>query len=217
VSEKQGTTVDVVLSDGPPDVAVPSLTGLTCPTAQTALVAAGFKISCAPPVYNDSIATGTVILWSIGNTANPTKAPYGSTITVVPSNGHAPVTVPSIPNSYTYQQASAALTAVGLNATQTSQSSASVPQGQVISTTPASGAPAPFGSTVTVTVSSGPPTTTVPNVFDDTVEQATNALESAGLSVGGVTGNPNNPVVGTVPSQGSTVPTGSSVQLVTKH
>ena len=50
----------------------------------------------------------------------------------------------------------------------------------------------------------------VPNVIRDTVSQATTALQEAGLSVSGVSGNPNNKVTGTQPSIGSTVPTGSS-------
>ena len=78
--------------------------------------------------------------WSIDTTPNPTKAPYGSTITLVPSLGHAPVTVPSIPTSYSFAQAQAALQAVGLTATQNNESSTTVPSGQVISTSPASGA-----------------------------------------------------------------------------
>ena len=94
-------------------------------------------------------------------------------------------------------------------------SSATVPSGDVISTTPASGAQAPYGSAVAVNVSTGPPTTTVPNVIQDTVTQATSALQAAGLSVSGVSGSPNNKVTGTQPSVGSTVPTGSSIQLFT--
>ena len=105
---------------------------------------------------------------------------------------------------------------MGLRRRRTPQSSPTVPSGQVISTSPASGASAPYGSAVTVNVSTGPPTTTVPNVLQDTVSQATTALQSAGLTVSGVSGSPNNNVVGTQPSIGSTVPTGSSVQLFTK-
>ncbi|MGA2472727.1 MAG: PASTA domain-containing protein, partial [Acidimicrobiales bacterium] len=95
------------------------------------------------------------------------------------------------------------------------QSSATVASGDVISTTPASGAQAPYGSAVTVTVSTGPPTTTVPNVIGDSVSQATSALQQDGLSVSGVSGSPNNNVTGTQPSVGSTVQTGSSIQLFT--
>jgi eukaryotic-like serine/threonine-protein kinase len=215
VSQKEGSTVTVVLSGGKPDVTVPSLTGMTCAQAAAALQSAHFQSVCAPGAYNDNIQAGVLDLWSIGSTQNPTTAPYGATITLVPSLGHSPATVPSIPTSYTFQQAQAALEAVGLTATQNPESSTTVTSGQVISTSPASGASAPYGSAVTVNVSTGPPTTTVPNVLQDTVSQATSALQSAGLTVSGVSGNPNNNVVGTQPSIGSTVQTGSAVQLFT--
>jgi beta-lactam-binding protein with PASTA domain len=68
---------------------------------------------------------------------------------------------------------------------------------------------------VAVNVSTGPPTTTVPNVIGDTVAQATTALQAQGLSVSGVSGSPSNAVSGTQPSVGSTVPTGSSIQIFT--
>ncbi len=216
VSQKEGSTITVVVSGGKPDVTVPSLAGMTCAQAEAALQSTHFQSVCAPGAYNDNIQAGVLDLWSIGSTQNPTKAPYGATITLVPSLGHSPATVPPIPTSYTYQQAQAALQAVGLTATQNPESSPTVPSGQVISTSPASGASAPYGSAVTVNVSTGPPTTTVPNVLQDTVSQATTALQSAGLTVSGVSGSPNNNVVGTQPSIGSTVPTGSSVQLFTK-
>jgi len=109
----------------------------------------------------------------------------------------------------------AALQAVGLTATENPQSNATVPSGDVISTNPASGAQAPYGSAVTVNVSTGPPTTTVPDVAGQSVSQATTTLQADGLSVSGVSGNPSNAVTGTQPSIGSTVPTGSSVQLIT--
>jgi serine/threonine-protein kinase len=217
-SQKEGTIIRVVPSAGPPIVSVPSLAGMTCATATTALQEAHFKSVCAPPRYDNNTPAGQLVLWSIGSTPNPSKAPYGSTITLVPSQGHAPVTVPNIPAGYTYAQAQAALTAVGLSATQNPEPSTSTPNGQVISTNPASGAPAAFGSAVTVNVSTGPPTTTIPSsVIGMSVSQATTTLQGAGLSVSGVSGNPSKNVVGTQPSVGSTVPTGSQVQLFTSH
>jgi serine/threonine-protein kinase len=215
VSQKEGSTVDVVLSSGKPDVTVPSLAGMTCAQAATALQSAHFQSVCAPGTYSDTVPASVLVLWSINATQNPTKAPYGSTITLVPSLGHEPATVPSIPTSYSFAQAQAALQAVGLTATQNNESSTTVPSGQVISTSPASGAPAPYGSAVAVNVSTGPPTTTVPNVIGDTVAQATTALQAQGLSVSGVSGSPSNAVSGTQPSVGSTVPTGSSIQIFT--
>jgi serine/threonine-protein kinase len=215
VSVKEGTTVTVVVSDGPPNVTVPSLAGMTCPQASNALTAAHFKSVCAPGAYNNNVQAGVLDIWTIGSTQNPTKAPYGATITLVPSLGHEPATVPQIPQTYTFAQAQAALQAVGLTATQNNQSSPTVPSGDVISTTPASGAQAPYGSAVTVNVSTGPPTTTVPDVKGDSIQEATSAMQNAGLSVSGVSGDPSRKVVGTQPSIGSTVPTGSAVQLFT--
>jgi eukaryotic-like serine/threonine-protein kinase len=217
VSEKEGTVIRVVPSGGPPIVTVPSLTGMTCATATAQLQQDHFKAVCAPPRYDNSTPVGQLVLWSIGATPNPSKAPYGSTITLVPSQGHSPVNVPPIPTSYTYAQAQAALSAVGLGATQQNQSSTTVPNGQVISTNPASGQPAPYGSAVTVVVSTGPPTTTVPSsVIGESVLQASTTLRQAGLGVSGVSGDPSKNVVGTQPSVGSTVPTGSSIQLFTQ-
>ncbi len=215
VSAKEGTTVTVVVSDGPPDVSVPNLSGMTCPQASNALTAAHFKSVCAPGAYNNNVTAGVLDIWTIGSTQNPTKAPYGATITLVPSLGHEPATVPQIPQTYTFAQAQAALQAVGLTATQANNSSTTVPTGDVINTSPTSGAQAPYGSAVTVNVSTGPPTTTVPDVRGDTVQQATAGLQQQGLSVSGVSGDPSHNVVGTQPSVGSTVPTGSSVQLFT--
>ena len=76
----------------------------------------------------------------------------------------------------------------------------------MLRTDPPDGTSAPYGSTVTVTVSSGPPMIPVPNVLGDTVAQATTTLQDAGLTVSGVQGNPNGPVVGTDPGEGTTVP-----------
>ncbi len=215
-SEKEGTTVTVVLSDGPPNVSIPSLTGMTCAVANTTLVALHFHTMCAPPRYDNTTPAGQLVLWSIGATANPTTAPYGSTITLVPSQGHAPVTVPAIPSGSTFAQAQATLQAAGLAAAQNPQASTTVPAGDVIDTSPPGGQPAPYGSTVTVDVSTGPPTTQVPNVLQDTVAQATAAMVQAGLTVSGVSGMPNKPVVGSQPPIGTTVKIGSSVQLFTQ-
>jgi serine/threonine-protein kinase len=215
-SLKEGSTVTVTVSDGPPNVSVPSLTNMTCAQAAASLQAAHFKSVCAPGTYNNSVPAGVLVLWSINATQNPTQAPYGSTITLVPSLGHAPVPVPNIPGSYTYDQAQAALSAVGLGAAQNQETDAQVPAGQVISTSPASGAPAPYGSTVTVNVSTGPPTVQVPAVGGDSVQQATGALQAAGLVVSGVVGDPSNSVIHVVPHVYSVVPVGSSVTLYTQ-
>ncbi len=213
---KEGSTMSVVPSIGPPPVPVPSLANQTCAEGAATLAAAHLKGVCGAAQYSDSVPSGVLIGWMLGTQGNPTSAPYGATITMVPSQGHAPVTVPNIPGSYSFAQAQAALVAVGFSATQATVSSTTVAAGQVISTSPASGTAAPYGSAVTVTVSSGPPTVAVPNVLGETVAQATAALEGAGLAVSGVTGNPAAVVKGTDPATNQVVPVGSAVQILTK-
>jgi serine/threonine-protein kinase len=215
---KEGSTLDVVLSGGLPTVTVPSLATMTCPQAATALSDAHFKPACVPAQYDNSVAAGVLKEWTLGGATNPTKAPFGATITLVPSAGHFPVPVPAIPTTYSFAQAQAALSAVGLGATQATATSTTVPAGQVISTSPAANVSAPYGSTVTVTISSGPPTVQVPNLFKDTVSQATATLKGLGLTVSGVFGpsaSGSSPVVYSQPQQGSTVDVGTSVALYT--
>ena len=214
-SLKEGSTVKVSLSDGPPDVAVPNLANMTCAQAaggtpdgapQRHLYAGGLQRHRGRD--HDHLLVGREHAESDRGAVR--QHHHDRALARSP-----PATVPNIPTTYTFAQAQAALQAVGLTATQANATSTTVAAGDVISTTPASGAAAPYGSAVTVTVSTGPPTTTVPNVNGDTVDQATTALQSAGLVAAGVSGNPQNNVVGTQPSIGSTVPTGSSVQLIT--
>jgi serine/threonine-protein kinase len=212
---KQGSVLSVVPSIGPPAVAVPSLTGMNCTQATTALTNAHLKGGCIAGQYSDTVTTGLAITWSYDGAQDPQTAPYGSIIDIVPSLGHGPVPVPTtISQTDNYQDALVLLQAVGLNGTQANATSSSVPSGDVISLEPPSGTSVRYGSTVTVTVSTGPPTTTVPNVLGDTVTQATTTLQGDGLTVSGVQGNPNGTVNGTVPATGTTVPTGSSVQIL---
>jgi serine/threonine-protein kinase len=102
-----------------------------------------------------------------------------------------------------------------LTATESSTPSTQYPAGQVDHTNPPIGSAVAPGSTVTVFVSSGPPTVQVPNVSGDSVATATAKLQSAGLSVGSVVGPLHGMVSYTVPSIGSTQPTGSSIDLYT--
>jgi serine/threonine-protein kinase len=201
-------------------VLVPSLTGSTCAQAQATLLTDNLKGLCAAGRYDPTTPAGQLLFWTFGSQTDPTKAPYGSTLALVPSLGHAPVPVPSnITNSDTFGEAQAALQAVGLTATQASSTSTTVPSGQVVSITPAAGTTVPYGSAVTVTISTGPPTTTVPDVYQDTVAQATTALQGANLTVAGAygphAGQPGAQVIYTQPAQGATEPQGTPISLYT--
>jgi serine/threonine-protein kinase len=215
---KQGSVLSVQPSSGPPLVTVPSLTGTTCAQAiNVVLKNAHLNGACGTAQYSLTVGNSFLITWTYNGQSDPTTAPYGATIDLVPSMGHPPVDVPtSISQSDTFGEAQSALVAVGLTATQVSAPSNTVPDGDVIRTTPLDGQPAPYGSAVTVTVSTGPPTVVVPNVAGDLVSQADQTLTDAGLIVAGVDGNPNGTVVGTDPGMGTTVDTGSQVTILSQ-
>ena len=213
---KEGATLSVVPSLGPPAVAVPSLAGMTCGQAVVTLKTAHLQGDCVTGQYSDTVQNGLLISWSYNGEQNPSRAPYGSTVDMVPSTGHGPVPVPtSISQSDTYNDALVLLQAVGLTGKEAYAPNNTIPQGDVISLNPPSSTLAPYGSTVTVTVSTGPPTVQVPNVIGESVSQATTTLQDAGLNVAGVQGNPNGTAMGTDPPTNATVPTGSSVTILT--
>ncbi len=120
------------------------------------------------------------------------------------------VSVPSLAGK-SYEEAQSALRAKGLKAKRTEKTSESVAQGYVISSDPDAGEDVEVGSTVTIIVSSGSANTnkTVPNLTGMTTEQATAALEKAGLSLGSVHEQESTATAGTVISQ--TVPYGTEV------
>ncbi len=213
VSAKQGSTVDAVVSAGPPPVAIPSLTSAaSCPAAVAQLAAVHLVGVCpaAAAQYSSTVVAGAVVATTPTGTA-----PYGSTVTVILSKGHAPVAVPALPAAATYASASAALAPLGFHVAQQNAYSATVPAGQVISTTPApSAGPQPFGSTVTVTVSEGPKPVVIPDLASQSVAAATAALSALGLQVAGPYGPAGaGHVLSTDPAAGTSVKPGTTVYI----
>ncbi len=215
VSLKQGSTISVVLSSGPPPVNIPTMTGFTnCTQAVQALATVHLVGTCPSSAaqYSSTVVAGAVLSTSPSGTAW-----YGSTVTVVLSKGHAPVAVPPLAGSASYAAAAAALTAAGFVPAQSNQYSATVPSGQVIGTTPPSTAGAqPFGSKVTVAVSLGPQPVIVPNLVGQSVSTATAALQALGLKVGGPYGPAGSTtVVSLDPPAGTSVQPGVTVNMDT--
>jgi serine/threonine-protein kinase len=217
VTAKQGSIISVVVSEGPPPVAIPSLTSFsTCNAAVQALQAVHLVGVCPPSAaqYSSTVVTGAVLGSSPAGTAL-----YGSTVTIITSKGHAPVAVPTVnAGGSTYATASAALSAAGFVPTQGQAYNPSVPVGQVIGTAPdPSAGLQPFGSTVTVIVSLGPQPVTIPgSVIGEAVGQATAALQALGLKVAGPYGPPGSTkVLSTDPAPGTSVLPGTTVNLYT--
>jgi serine/threonine-protein kinase len=207
---KEGSSVDVVLSSGPPPVGVPSLKGVTgdCSAVSSVLAAAGLKSSCTHQ-SSMSVPAGTVIDW------NPKgEAPLGATVDVVVSSGPPIVAVPSL-TGQTCQGATTTLQSVGLVAQCTQVYDVNTPVGQVVSWSPTDHAQQ--GSTVTVNVSKGPPPVTIPaNLIGMRVSDAINELQSMGLVPASDQGPLNGHVFATNPPVGTSVPEGSSVTLYSR-
>ena len=210
---KEGRTVSVVLSRGPQPVEVPNLVNLTQSAASAVLQTLGLKVG---PVHHQSSLTvpaGSVI------SSSPDQGTLlpGQAVSMVVSTGKPFVAVPGLTtaSAASFAAAQAVLAAAHLTASEAQQYSSTVPKGQVIATQPAPGTQVRVGSEVTVVVSKGPQLVAVPNVAQDSVSEAAAALEAAGFSVSGVTGNPTAVVTGTSPPAGTLLVIHSSVQIIT--
>jgi serine/threonine-protein kinase len=212
---KQGSSIAVVVSSGPPLVAVPDLTSFSnCHDAVQALAGAHLVGVCPPTAaqYSPTVASGAIV-----GTTPATRAPYGSTVTIITSKGHAPVAVPTVAGAGTsYTSAATALTAAGFAPQESKVYNSTVPAGQVIGTTPPAGGTQPFGSAVSVQVSLGPQPVTVPSLVGQSPSAAASALTALGLVAGGPYGPPGaTTVVSTSPPAGSSVAVGSAVEVYT--
>jgi len=208
--QREGAAVSVVLSLGPPPVAVPDLTGLTADQAQQRLTGAGLKLGNQTSRSDNVVANGLIISWT-GEGGRLTKF---SPVDVVVSSGKPTVAVPDV-HGQAFAQAQQALAAVQLTAVEDDEFNDTVPKGQVAGTDPGANAQAPIGSQVKVTVSKGPDLVQVPPVRGLSVDAATAQIKAAGLTVGGVVGDPTATVYVSNPPSGSMVKRGSAVKLYT--
>ena len=215
VSVKQGSTVSVVVSTGLPLVAVPDVASFSdCHDAVAALAAVHLVGVCPASAaqYNATVGVGGVL-----GTTPTGHAPYGSTVTIVTSKGHAPVAVPSVVGTgSTYASAAAALTAAGFVPVETKLYSSSVPATEVVATVPGVGTVLPYGSQVTIQISLGPQPVIVPLLIGSSPLAAESELRARGLVVGGPYGpTGSTTVVSSAPAAGSAVPVGSTVDVYT--
>lgn len=217
---KQGATITVTPSAGPPSVAVPqTLARLDCAVATQLLTEAHLKADCpALSTYSKTVPEGDVISWSYAGTLDPKTAPYGATIKVTVSEGKPPVTLANYAGQ-SWTTVDATLASEGLQPKEVETYSTTVPAGDVISTTPGAGQTVPADATVTVTVSQGPSEVKMPTVVGDTVAKATAAIEKVGLKVGAVYGpkTATGEVFTSVPLAGQKVKVGTEVALYTER
>jgi serine/threonine-protein kinase len=160
------------------------------------------------------VVRGQTVAVFAGNTANPTTAPYGSTLALQVSRGPPPIPVPDVTN----QPGTTAVNMLrhaGFVVSVTAQFSTTVHAGNVITTKPAPNAPLQPGATVMVYVSEGAPVT-IPLLGRMTFNAAEVALINAGLSVSSTPQPPGTHLWRTVPAAGTQVKKGTTVVLYLK-
>jgi beta-lactam-binding protein with PASTA domain/predicted Ser/Thr protein kinase len=151
-----GTSVEIFVSSGKPQVKVPDVTGQSESSARSTLQGAGFKVTTTTQT-SSTVKAGNVISQS---PAGGTQATSGSTVSLVIAKAPTTATVPSV-KGQTASAATSALQGAGFTVTQTTRSvTKKTNNGIVLSQTPAGGSTAKKGSTVTIVVGQYTTTTT---------------------------------------------------------
>ncbi len=207
---KEGSTVGVVISGGPPPVPVPDLSQIhgTCTDFTEALATEHLHADCLPQA-STTVPANTVIAWSPRG-----EVPEFSTVKVKISTGPPFVAIPTLTGISTCQGVTNALSPVHLATNCTTEHSATVPAGEVVSESPSG--QAQQGSTVTVVLSDGPPPVIVPPL-QKTLQDELNLLQHLGLVPGNITGPGNGRPASTSPPPGSSVPPGQTVDITTSR
>jgi len=211
-SPKTGDTVDVVVSLGN-SVSVPNVKGLTQADA-TSLLSDFYFTATVVEATSETVAAGIVMSQS---PAGGTNATYQSAVTITVSTGRAFTEVPGV-LGLTTANATSAIEAEGLVASNTTAYSADFAAGLVISQSPAADTTVALGSTVNIVTSLGVEQKTVPNVVGLTQAAAESAITGVSLVPSATTANSNTVAIGKVisqdPAAASTVDTGSTVDIV---
>jgi eukaryotic-like serine/threonine-protein kinase len=207
---KERESVTLVVSDGPPPRAVPSLANMNDAQARQALTAAGFLPNIVQQP-NETIPKGIVVSWTPEG-----EQPKNTTVTVTVSSGPPIAAIPDV-SGMTYDAAAKELTNAGFVPQRKDEYSDEVTEaGKVISTTPSGSAAK--GTKITVLVSKGPKTVAVPDVRGKTLDEARAVLREAGLTPGQVYGPGNaNRVIDTSPTAGTKVERGSTVDIFARR
>jgi len=212
----KGSTVKIVVSGGPANVALPDVHGLHTAQASARLHHAGFV-----PQVRDTPST-TVPVGVVIGTEPPagTVDRQGSTVTVLVSSGPTLITVPDL-SGESLSSAQTAIADAGLaNGTVTRQPSSSQSPGNVLSQEPKAGSEVRANTKISLVVAEAPKAKKVgvPTVVGRTELSAEEALERAGLTPqvsSVVTGEASS--VGKVlrqsPSGGTHVAKGSAVRI----
>jgi beta-lactam-binding protein with PASTA domain len=178
VKAKKGSTVTLTVSDGPQQVAVPQVVGLTVSSARGRLDKAGLQPS-EREENSDTVPKGRVI--SVSPTEG-TKVDKGSSVTLVVSSGKTQATVPDVTGK-SFDEASSTLQAAGFKVTRQDKETTSKDPDTVLAQDPKGATQVDSGTTVALTVAKAPSQVTVPDVTGEDAPAAISTLSSQGFVI----------------------------------
>ena len=199
-----GTPVELILSSGPTQVAVPDIVDIKQKAAKTAITDAGLNVGTSSSQQDDR-PRNTVLSQE---PAAGTMVDEGSAVDYVLSSGPATVAVPEV-RDLGEGDANAAITDAGLTVSETtSRPNNNVAAGAAITTEPDAGEQVEVGSSVQLILSEGPRQALVPGIVGLDEAAAADALATAKL-VAGVRDQANSDAVvaGSIISQDPAVDT----------
>jgi serine/threonine protein kinase/beta-lactam-binding protein with PASTA domain len=208
VTLKEGKTVTLVVSKGPPPTPIPDLTNLAEDKATAEIVKVGHVVGKVEKLFDESVAAGIVMDWA----PKGTSPPKGATVDLKVSAGPAPRVVPTLAGK-SYEAATAALEAIGLRAARAPDqyNDDDDTKGKVVGASPSQGTSTTRGTVVTLTVSAGRPE--VPSLNGLTVADAEAKLATVGLKLDSKFGPTGGKVFLSTPGAGTKVKPGSSVDV----
>jgi serine/threonine-protein kinase len=211
----KNSTITVTVSQGPGNQSVPSVQGLSEARAKKLITQAKLKVVRVVMAPSQTFPAGEA---SGTNPAAGTSVPFESGVTLLVSDGLPQRSVPDV-RGESESAATTNLTGAGFKVSASTQSSSSVPAGDVISQNPAGGSTAASGTLVRIVVASAPPTGSVPSVVGDPADGAASALAAAGFKVVRKTksvsqASQNGIVLSQTPGAGATAKKNSSVTIV---
>ena len=211
----EGESFVLYVSDGPTPSVLPPMVGMPVEQVMATLAPLDLKLVVSGQQFSETAPVNTVVAFTVAGQAVPEGAAVdkGSTVNVIVSAGPEPRTIPQL-TGLPPDQVEQTLKGLGLvPARGEDVFDPVVAAGLVAASSPPQGTQVARDSTVTYQVSKGADLVTVPNLYLMTLQQATAALNAAGLTVGPIVGDPSRAVVASSPPFGSQVPRGSAVGL----
>jgi beta-lactam-binding protein with PASTA domain len=174
----KGGTITLSLSLGKERFGVPDLAGVELSSARGELQQSNLKLKEGKPQYSDSIPEGAVISTD-PDAGTPLKR--DDTVTVVVSQGKAPISVPDLVGK-NINAARELLQQLGLTAVERYKDG-DQPADSVIAQSPKAGTGATKDAEVTLDVSKGPALIIVPDLTNQPCQQAQATLQGMNLKV----------------------------------